>query len=58
MLIVALYGMILEDADKSKNYVCQMPWTGQCEVWTKWWYAASDVLVNVQEYSKTSQREG
>lgn len=34
VLMVALSGMILEDADKSKNYVCQMPWTGQYEVWT------------------------
>lgn len=28
VLLVALSGMLMEDADKSKNYVCQMPMTG------------------------------
>lgn len=34
VLLVAFSGMLIEDADKSKNYVCQMPMTGQYEVWT------------------------
>lgn len=57
MLLVAFYGMILEDAAKSKNYVCQMPWTGQYEVWTNGGMQLQ-MFGNVQEYSKTSQREG
>lgn len=56
MLLVVLSGMIVEDADKSKNYVCQMPVTGQYEVWTdgglEW-----QLFGSVQEYSKTSQIE-
>lgn len=56
VLMVALSGMILEDADKSKNYVCQMPWTGQYEVWTNGGMQLQ-MFGNVQEYSKTSQVE-
>lgn len=56
VLMVALSGMILEDADKSKNYVCQMPWTGQYKVWTNGGMQLQ-MFGNVQEYSKTSQVE-
>ena len=47
---------IMEDCDKSKNYVCQYPVTGTYAVWTEggakmqWWG-------NVYEYSKTTQVE-
>ena len=47
---------IVEDCDKSKNYVCQFPITGKYAVWTEgganwqWWG-------NVYEYSKTNQVE-
>ena len=47
---------VMEDCDKSKNYVCQFPITGNYEVWTEggaqfqWWG-------NVYEYSKTNQVE-
>ena len=47
---------IMEDCDKSKNYVCQYPITGTYAVWTEggahgqWWG-------NVYEYSKTTQVE-
>lgn len=55
-LLVMFSGMLIEDADKSKNYVCQMPMTGQYEVWTngglQW-----QLFGTVQEYSKTSQIE-
>ena len=43
-----------EDTDRSKNYVCQMPLTGEYKVWTngglqkQWWG-------NVYEYNKTYQ---
>ena len=33
-VVVALSGRLVEDADKSKNYVCQMPITGEYTVWT------------------------
>ena len=47
---------IMEDCDKSKNYVCQYPVTGTYAVWTeggaKWqWWG------NIYEYSKTTQVE-
>ena len=49
-------GSLFEDADKSKNYVCQMPVTGEYVVWTdgglKWQGGG-----NKYEYFKTSQIE-
>ncbi|WP_302612138.1 SPFH domain-containing protein [uncultured Muribaculum sp.] len=56
VVLIALSGMLLEDADKSKNYVCQMPMSGTYRVWTdgglQW-----QGLGTVREYSKTSQIE-
>lgn len=56
IVIVACIGSLVEDADKSKNYVCQMPITGEYVVWTdgglQW-----QGFGNVQEYNKTSQIE-
>lgn len=53
---IALSGMLFEDADKSKNYVCQMPVSGTYAVWTdgglQW-----QGFGTVREYSKTSQIE-
>ena len=53
---VALSGSLMEDADKSKNYVCQMPVTGEYVVWNdgglQW-----QGFGNVREYAKTSQIE-
>lgn len=51
---VVLSGGLLEDADRSKNYVCQMPGTGEYAVWTDGglhmqWFG------NLYGYSKTSQ---
>ena len=49
-------GGVMEDCDKSKNYVCQYPISGTYAVWTEgganfqWWG-------NVYEYSKTTQVE-
>lgn len=56
VVFLCLLGSIVEDADKSKNYVCQEIWTGNYKVWTdgglQWqWFG------NVREYSKTSQIE-
>lgn len=34
VLLVCMAGSLFEDADKSKNYVCQMPVTGEYVVWT------------------------
>lgn len=47
---------LVEDADKSKNYVCQMPMTGKYVVWTEGglqWQGCG----TVKEYAKTSQIE-
>lgn len=56
VLFLCFSGMLFEDADKSKNYVCQMPVTGEYVVWTdgglQW-----QGLGTVREYSKTSQIE-
>lgn len=49
-------GSLVEDADKSKNYVCQMPMTGEYVVWTEGglqWQGGG----TVREYAKTSQIE-
>ena len=54
--VIFLSGRLFEDADKSKNYVCQMPITGEYVVWTdgglQW-----QGLGNVRSYDKTSQIE-
>lgn len=47
---------IFEDADKSKNYVCQRPITGVYKVWTDGGLQMQ-MFGNVQSYSKTSQVE-
>ena len=47
---------IFEDADKSKNYVCQMPITGTYKVWTDGGLQVQ-MFGNVESYSKTSQVE-
>ena len=55
-VVLFVVGGVMEDCDKSKNYVCQYPITGKYEVWTEggaqfqWWG-------NVYEYSKTNQVE-
>jgi hypothetical protein len=55
-VVLFLGAGVMEDCDKSKNYVCQFPITGNYEVWTEggaqfqWWG-------NVYEYSKTNQVE-
>lgn len=56
VVIITLSGMIFEDADKSKNYVCQMPWTGEYKVWTEGGLQLQ-MFGNLREYSKTSQVE-
>ena len=56
LAVIILSGSLFEDADKSKNYVCQMPITGEYVVWTdgglQW-----QGLGNVRSYAKTSQIE-
>ena len=55
-VVLFVLGGVVEDCDKSKNYVCQFPLTGKYEVWTEggaqfqWWG-------NVYEYNKTTQVE-
>lgn len=53
---LCLLGSLFEDADKPKNYVCQMIGTGRYSVWTdgglQW-----QGFGTVREYSKTSQIE-
>ena len=54
--LLLLSSSLLEDADKSKNYVCQRPVTGEYVVWTdgglQW-----QGMGNVHSYDKTSQIE-
>lgn len=56
VVFLCMLGSLVEDADKSKNYVCQMPFTGTYSVWTdggmQW-----QGFGTVREYSKTSQIE-
>lgn len=56
VLFMIMSASLFEDADKSKNYVCQMPVTGEYRIWTdgglKW-----QGFGNVNEYNKTSQVE-
>ena len=54
--VICLSGKLFEDADKSKNYVCQMPITGEYSVWTDGglqmqWFG------DIDSYAKTSQIE-
>ncbi len=54
--LLLLSSSLVEDADKSKNYVCQMPVTGEYVVWTDGglqWQGMGDV----HSYDKTSQIE-
>ena len=53
---IASIGAIFEDADKSKNYVCQMPVTGEYRVWTDGGLQFQG-FGNVESYAKTSQIE-
>ena len=54
--VLCLSGKMFEDADKSKNYVCQKPITGEYSVWTEGglqmqWFG------DIDAYAKTSQIE-
>lgn len=56
ILAIVIFKNIFQDADKSKNYVCQMPITGEYHVWTEGglqmqWFG------HVEAYNKTSQVE-
>lgn len=56
LITLFLIGSVIEDADKSKNYVCQMPITGNYVVWTEGglqWQGFG----TLREYAKTSQIE-
>ena len=56
LVVLCLSGKLVEDADKSKNYVCQMPITGEYVVWTNGglqWQLFGDI----DAYAKTSQIE-
>lgn len=56
LTLIVLSGRLVEDADQSKNYVCQMPMSGKYTVWTEGGFQWQ-LLGNVQEYAKTSQIE-
>ena len=56
LLLVLICRSMFEDADKSKNYVCQMPITGEYRVWTEGGLQMQ-MFGNVESYSKTSQVE-
>lgn len=51
-----LSGKLFEDADKSRNYVCQMPLTGNYRVWTNGGFQ-TQWFGTVRSYAKTSQIE-
>ena len=51
VVLVCLSGALFEDADKSKNYVCQMPVTGEYVVWTDGglqWQGLGEVVQVIQ----------
>ena len=54
LFVLWMFMSLAEDTDKSKNYVCQFPISGNYDVWVdgglQW-----QMFGNVQEYSKTSQ---
>lgn len=56
VVLIAFSGKMVEDADKSYNYVCQMPITGEYKVWTdgglEW-----QLFGDIDKYAKTSQIE-
>lgn len=54
--VLILSGWLFEDADKSKNYVCQMPITGEYRVWTDGGLQFQG-FGNLYSYAKTSQIE-
>jgi regulator of protease activity HflC (stomatin/prohibitin superfamily) len=54
--VIILSGSLFEDADKSKNYVCQMPITGEYRVWTDGGLQFQG-FGNLYSYAKTSQIE-
>lgn len=56
IILIVLCKSMFEDADKSKNYVCQMPITGEYHVWTEGGLQ-TQWLGNVESYNKTSQVE-
>lgn len=56
ILLIGVCRSLFEDADKSKNYVCQMPITGEYRVWTEGGLQMQ-MFGNVQSYNKTSQVE-
>jgi len=56
ILLIGVCRSMFEDADKSKNYVCQMPITGEYRVWTEGGLQMQ-MFGNVEAYSKTSQVE-
>lgn len=56
ILLVCIFRSLFEDADKSKNYVCQMPITGEYRVWTEGGLQMQ-LFGNVESYNKTSQVE-
>ena len=54
--LLCLSGKLVEDADKSKNYVCQMPVSGEYRVWTDGGLQFQG-FGNLYSYAKTSQIE-
>ena len=56
VVFIGLSGTLFEDADKSKVYVCQMPFTGEQVVWADGGFQWQG-MGNVREYAKTSQVE-
>ena len=56
LFLLIMSSALFEDANKTKNYVCQMPITGNYHVWTEGglqWQGFG----NVESYHKTSQVE-
>lgn len=56
IMLIFVCRSLFEDADKSKNYVCQMPITGEYHVWTEGGLQMQ-YFGNVESYNKTSQVE-
>lgn len=56
VILLALSFSVFEDADKSYNYVCQMPITGEYHVWTDGGLQVQ-MFGHVESYQKTTQVE-
>lgn len=56
-IFAIIAGSLFEDADKSKNYVCQMPVTGEYVVWTGLQWQGGGQVCRVLQRTKDLESE-